>query len=177
MNVRTILISGLTVAFLGASVFAQKESCHEKAGPGCFWSDMKLTAEQQEKLKALHSEMQETRKAHKDEVMAVRKKIADELLKDTPSTETLDNYSKELGDLHAKMTRERYTHLLKVKQILTAEQFKTMLSREDVDGPGGFNHCKMEPGKGDCCKNKPAGGCCPKGGTANPGCNHQGKIE
>jgi Spy/CpxP family protein refolding chaperone len=177
MNVRTILISGLTIAFLGASVFAQKESCHEKAGPGCFWSDMKLTTEQQEKLKALHGEMQETRKAHKDEIMAVRKKIADELLKDAPSTTSLDSYAKELGDLHAKMTQERFAHLLKVKQILTAEQFKTMLSREDVDGPGGCHHGKMEPGKEGCCKNKPASGCCSKGETAKSGCNHKGNME
>lgn len=177
MNVRTILISGLTIAFLGASVFAQKGTCHEKAGPGCFWSDMKLTAEQQEKLKALHGEMQTTRKAHKDEVMAIRKKIADELLKDAPSTASLDNFSKELGALHAKMTQERYAHLLKVKQILTAEQFKTMLSREDGSGPGGCHHDKMGTGKGGC-ENKPAaGGCCPKAAPAKSGCNHQGNVE
>ncbi len=176
MNVRTILISGLTIAFMGASVFAQKGTCHEKAGPGCFWSDMKLTADQQEKLKALHAEMMETRKAHKDEVMAVRKKIADELLKDAPSTQVLDNYSQELGALHTKITQERYAHLLKVKQILTADQFKMMLSREDVGGPGGC-HGKMGPGKGGC-GNKPAGGCCPKGGPAKSGCyHHQGNIE
>ncbi|HEX2960133.1 MAG TPA: periplasmic heavy metal sensor [Chitinispirillaceae bacterium] len=176
MNVRTILISGLTIAFLGASVFAQKGPCHEKAGPGCFWSDMKLTAEQQEKLKTLHSEMQEVKKAHKGEVITIRKKIADELLKDTPSTESLDSYSKELGDLHAKMTRERYTHLLKVKQILTAEQFKAMISRENSDGPGGYHHGRMEPGKNECIK-KHASGCCPKGEAAKPGCNNQANIE
>lgn len=175
MNVRTILISGLTIAFMGASVFAQKGSCHEKAGPGCFWTDMKLTTEQQEKLKALHGEMMETRKAHKDEVMAVRKKIADELIKDAPSTANLDTYSKELGELHAKMTQERYQHLLKVKQILTAEQFKTMLSREEAGGPGGC-HGKMGPDKSGC-SNKPAGGCCPKAGAAKPGCHSQGNVE
>jgi Spy/CpxP family protein refolding chaperone len=177
MNVRTILISGLTIAFMGASVFAQKGSCHEKAGPGCFWTDMNLTAEQQEKLKALHGEMQGTRKAHKDEIMTVRKKIADELLKDAPSTASLDSFAQELGALHAKMTKERYAHLLKVKQILTAEQFKTMLSREEAGGPGECHQGKMEPGKNGC-ENKPAtGGCCPKGGAAKSGCNHHGNVE
>lgn len=176
MNVKTFLISGLAIAFLGVSVFAQKGPCQYKEGPGCFWNDMKLTAEQQEKLKALHGEMQETRKAHIDEVMVVRKKIADELLKDAPSTETLNSYAKELGELHAKMTQERYAHLLKVKQILTAEQFKTMLSREGASGPGGCHNGKMGPGKNGCY-NKSAGGCCPKGENAKPGCYHQGNID
>lgn len=177
MNIRTILISGLTIAFLGASVFAQKGSCKDKAGPGCFWSEMKLTTEQQEKLKALHGEMQETRKKHKDEIMTVRKKIADELLKDASSTSILDNYSKELGDLHVKMTQERYEHLLKVKQILTAEQFKAMLSREDAGRPGSCHRGKMGPGRNGCGKNKPGSGCCQKGESAKQGCQHQENVE
>jgi Spy/CpxP family protein refolding chaperone len=169
MKTRTLITTGFALFFLGSSVFAQH--CPGKeGGPGCFWKDMNLTTEQQEKLKALHEEMQVTRDKHKDEVMSVRKKISEELLKDAPSTTTLDGYAKELGDLHAKMTRERYDHLLKVKKILTPEQFKTMLSCHGVDENFGHQG-KMGPGKEGCegkhhegcTKGESSKSCCPKG--------------
>jgi Spy/CpxP family protein refolding chaperone len=170
MNVRTALTTGLALVFLGTAAFAQKGP--DKDGAGCFWKDMKLTTEQQEKLKALHEQMQETRQKHKNEVKVIRKKISDELLKDTPSTADLDTYSKELGDVHARMTQERYNHLLKVKQVLTTEQFKMMVSHEDYD-----KHCKhkgkMGPPNGHGGKHHSG---CPKSGEAKS-CGSKGSVE
>jgi Spy/CpxP family protein refolding chaperone len=174
MSVRTLLTTGLTLVFLGTAVFAQKGPGTGNGGPGCFWKDMKLTSEQQENLKTLHTEMQETRKKHKDEVMTIRKKITDELLKDNPSTANLDSYSRELGDLHVKITQERYNHLLKVKKILTAEQFKTMLSR--FDGGENFGHNKGKMGPGSCCGGNHAGGGCAKGDDTKH-CGSKGIAE
>jgi Spy/CpxP family protein refolding chaperone len=172
MKTRTLITTGFALFFLGTSAFAQ--NCQGKeGGPGCFWKDMNLTAEQQEKLKALHGEMKVMRDKHKDEVVPVRKKISEELLKDNPSTTTLDGYAKELGDLHAKMTRERYDHLLKVKLILTPEQFKTMLSCHGVDDTF-EHHGKMGPGK-EGCEGKQHEGC--KKGENSKSCCPKGKVQ
>ncbi|MBN1602572.1 MAG: Spy/CpxP family protein refolding chaperone [Chitinispirillaceae bacterium] len=170
MNVRTALTTGLTLVFLGTAAFAQKGP--GSGGPGCFWKDMKLTTQQQENLKTLHDQMQETRKKHKNEVKTVRKKISDELLKDTPSTADLDTYSRELGDIHVRMTQERYNHLLKVKQVLTTEQFKMMISREDCKKH--YRH-KGKMGSPNGPDRKHAGGC-HKGGGAKS-CGQKGTVE
>lgn len=172
MNVRTALTTGLTLVFLGTAAFAQKGPDNGSPAGECFWKDMKLTTQQQEKLKTLHDQMQETRKKHKNEVKTFRKKISDELLKDTPSTADLDTYSKELGDIHVRMTQERYNHLLKVKQVLTAEQFKMMISSEDCHKH--YRHKgKMGPPNGPGGKH--AGGC-NKGGGARS-CGSKGIVE
>jgi Spy/CpxP family protein refolding chaperone len=134
----------------------------EGAGPGKgrpphrMWMELNLTAEQKEQLKALREEMQPIREKHMESVKAVRDKIKAELLKSDPSQNTLYGYAGELGELHKQMTKDRTDHLLKVKKILTPEQFSKLVEREEkMDHGKGFGHRGgKHPHKGDECPHK-----------------------
>lgn len=127
------------------------------------WNDLKLTEDQNGKLKALHEEMMTVRNKHYAAVKAVRLKIKDELLKDAPSRTVLYDFAGELGELHKQMSKERGDHLLKVKTILTAEQFSKIIDKDLNKKECG----SMHDGKG-------CNGC--KRGKDNGamGCAHQG---
>ena len=157
---------------------AGPDSCWKGTGKYRMFDDLKLTDEQQTKLKALHDEMMTTRKKHGEAVKAVRDKMKTELLKQAPSQKALNGYAGELGKLHEKMTTERTAHLLNVKKILTPEQFSKLVEKEDRMGHGGFRDHKGPGncmGKGDC----PRKGDCPhmrKGGAHGGNCPHMKKV-
>lgn len=94
------------------------------------WSALGLNEEQQEKLKILHNESEPFKREHFTEIRELRTKIKDELLKENPSQGDLDRYAQELGNIHARISQERTNHLLKVKEILTQEQFSKLVSKE-----------------------------------------------
>jgi Spy/CpxP family protein refolding chaperone len=139
-------------------------------------ADLNLTEEQQNKLKVLHDEMMQIREKHMDAVKTVRDKMKAELLKKSPSQNTLYGYGGELGELHKQMSKDRTDHLLKVKKVLTAEQFSKLVEKEERMGRGGCG--AMGPGK--ClhdgkCPHKGKGmknGCCPGMGKGM----HKGKC-
>ena len=120
------------------------------------FAGLNLTDDQQTKLKALHDEMMTIRKKHMEAVKTVRDKMKTELLKSDASQNTLYGYAGELGELHKQMTKDRTDHLLKVKKVLTPEQFSKLVEKEERMGRGGFDH--KRPGR---C---PRGGNCPKKG-------------
>ena len=74
--------------------------------------------------------MQKEHVLHFGEVKKVRNKIKEELLKEKPSQGTLNGYAKEAGKLHGKLSEKRMAHFLKVKEVLTKEQFEKLLSNE-----------------------------------------------
>lgn len=143
-----------------------------KERPHRMWKDLNLKDDQKNKLKALHDEMQKVRKKHFETVKKVRAKIKDELLKDSPSQKALYGYAGELGELHKQMTKERSDHLLKVKTVLSKEQFKKLLEHERRMGKGKFGHrgeCKGCPHEKGCRKGGKGHGNGPKDGSG-PGC-------
>lgn len=111
------------------------------------WEDLNLKEDQKTKLKALHVEMQSVRTKHFEAVKTVRNKIKKELLKDNPSQNVLYGYAGELGELHKQISKDRGDHLLKVKKILTKEQFAKVLEHEGRKGKGRHGPHKGSKGK------------------------------
>ncbi len=142
------------------------------------FDDLKLTEEQQTKLKTLHDEMITVRKKHMEAVKSVRDKMRVELLKKSPARKTLDGFAGELGNLHKKMTKDRTAHLLKVKKVLTPEQFTRLVEKEErmECGHGRAMRPGKCPGMGDCQRRSdcPHKGDCPyaKKGGAKDCCPH-----
>jgi Spy/CpxP family protein refolding chaperone len=103
------------------------------------FEELNLTDEQHTQLKLLKLDMQKEQILHFDEVKKIRDKIKEELLKEKPSQTKLNEYSKELGKLHGKLSEKRMAHLLKVKEVLSREQFEKILSREFHKGRSHHN--------------------------------------
>ena len=161
----------LTMLFVAGTVFAQpgsgrgngqghcKGSGPDGERPHRMWENLNLNDKQKEELKKLHDEMQEVRKKHIEAVKTVRDKIKTELLKKKSSQNVLYGYAGELGELHKQMTKERGDHLLKVKKVLTPEQFKQIVEHEGR----GFRKNGSCHGSPKDCQSK-GKGCC-KGGA------------
>ncbi len=101
--------------------------------PHCrMWiEELNLTKDQKEKLKALRQEMQPLREKHMESIKAVKDKIKAELEKPNLSEGILYGYAGEMGELHKQMAKDRIDHLLKVKKILSPEQFSKLIEMED----------------------------------------------
>jgi Spy/CpxP family protein refolding chaperone len=101
-------------------------------------SELKLTPDQQAKLRAQHKQMREEGKVLFEQMKKVRGKVREELLKDKPSTFVLDDYAAQLAGLQKQLIQKRHEHLLKAKAILTPEQFSKLVSHEGKGfGPEG----------------------------------------
>jgi Spy/CpxP family protein refolding chaperone len=131
--------------------------------PHRMWEDLNLKEDQKTELKKLHEEMQTVRKKHFEAVKTVRDKIKKELLKNNPSQNVLYGYAGELGELHKQMSKDRGDHLLKVKKILTKEQFTRLLDEKGPMGKGKHGHRRGFKG------GRRGGG--PRDGS-EPGCEH-----
>jgi len=108
---------------------------------------LNLTADQQGKLLALHKEKNAEAKPLFDQMKAIRDKVKAELLKSEPSKQALDNFASQLGDLHRQLVRNMNEHLLKVKAILTPDQFSKLVNF-DWMGSGPGMHPGMHHGMG-----------------------------
>lgn len=95
------------------------------------FAGLNLTAEQQKKMKALNNELLEQRNKNVQSIKVIRDKMKVELLKEVTSTSILLGYTAELGDLHKQLNTARVEHLLKVKKLLTPEQFAKILEKEE----------------------------------------------
>jgi Spy/CpxP family protein refolding chaperone len=146
----SLMLSPLTVSAMPDSATRGKH--HEK-----MMKELKLTADQNTKLKELRKQQMEAMKPYFEKMKGIREKVKTELLKPQPSKQILDGYAVELGDLHKQMAQKRNEHLLQVKAILNAEQFSKLVNREGM-GPGmmggrphqGNGPHKKDMGKGGC---------------------------
>lgn len=110
--------------------------------------DLGLTKDQQVKMKSLHADMVNVRKERGSQMRAIMDKSKAELLKDSPSKALLYGLAKEMGEIRTEMAKNEVDHLLKVKSILSPEQFKKLLNKpprgaihpDDMDGPGDKHH-------------------------------------
>lgn len=138
MRIFKYLISVSTLLLVAISLSAQPMH-HEGGGDGKgegmgkhkIWQELGLNEDQRSKIKALHEGMKEKRATDRETMKNVKKKIKEELLKDKPNRSTLTSLSKEVADLTFKKTEAWADHLLKVKEILTPEQFKKMTDLHD----------------------------------------------
>lgn len=126
-----VLIPLLSIfVMLATPLFAQPDDPEHCGRHKAVMEELNLNDEQQTKLKLLKLDMQKEHILHFDEVKKVRDKIKEELLKEKPSEAKLNEYAKELGKLHGKLSEKRMAHFLQVKQILSKEQFEKLLSKE-----------------------------------------------
>lgn len=112
-----------------SSSAAMHDSLHQK-----FMDQLNLSADQKAKMKALREEMRTLRKANMEKMKVLREKSKEELLKAAPNKTVLYGYAKEMGDLHKAMAEQMADHLLKVKAVLTKEQFEKMMSKDFLKG-------------------------------------------
>jgi Spy/CpxP family protein refolding chaperone len=85
----------------------------------------------------LHEALKGSHKQIFEQMKSLREKSKAELLKQNPSKKVLDEYASQFGELNKQFAQKRADHMLKIKAILTPEQFTKLLSRED-NGPGGL---------------------------------------
>jgi Spy/CpxP family protein refolding chaperone len=98
--------------------------------------NLELTPDQQAKLKDLRADMGKQNKATREKIKTIREKEKEELLIPNPSQPALYGYAKEINDLQGAMAEKRLEHLLKVKEVLTPDQFKKLLSMTSRMGKG-----------------------------------------
>jgi Spy/CpxP family protein refolding chaperone len=137
----SVLVSGLMAGALMlwplVASAQQKDPMTQKHFQGLV-NDLKLTPDQQSRLKTQHQQMREEGKAVFKEMKKVREKVRAELLKDKPSKPALDEYATQLAGLHKQLIQKRHEHLLQAKAILTPEQFSKLVNREESrPGPEG----------------------------------------
>jgi Spy/CpxP family protein refolding chaperone len=125
------------------SAMAARDSSRQK-----WWAQLNLTADQKAKLKTLRAEMKDFRKANFEKMKSLLDKNKAELLKAAPNRSVLFGYAKEMGDLHETMSEHMADHMLKMKSILTKEQFEKLLSRDMFRGPQGRGHHAPEGRRG-----------------------------
>jgi Spy/CpxP family protein refolding chaperone len=82
-----------------------------------------LTADQKAKHEALHKEMLPIVKEHQKTVKDIRDKMKTEFLKPAPDQYVLQGLSEQLEKANAAFAAKRLDHLLKLKAILTPDQF------------------------------------------------------
>jgi len=147
-----------SIAFSAQPGDSAMEKHHEK-----MMADLKLTADQQLKIQALHKEMMESGKALFEQMKGINEKVKAELLKDQPSKQVLDGYATQLADIQKQLMQKRYDHMVQVKTILTKEQFAKHVSQECVCAPG----AGICGGMGEGCRGN--GMCGGKGGEGKGG--------
>lgn len=148
----TLLATFLLLPFMGWAQDNGKEDFMKRK-----IAQLGISPQQETQLREIHTDVRAFRKEHMKKVSDLREKTKQELLKDNPSKSTLNSYAKEMGDLHKVMNENRIDHLLKLKTILTPEQFSKIASKGFMDEQRPPRHMRksgaMMKGKaGSCCK-------------------------
>jgi len=110
------------------------------------WTQLGLSEDQKAKLKDMRTSMREFRKRNFEKMKAILDKSKEELLKQAPSQSVLYGYANDMGNLHREMSRQMADHMLKLRSILSKEQFTKLLSNEFRPSMQGGPHGR--PGHG-----------------------------
>jgi Spy/CpxP family protein refolding chaperone len=102
------------------------------AEPSNQWmfANLNLTSDQKAKIQALNDERKAKRVDHAEEIAKIRRQISTELEKEKPDNAKLMAYAGQEADCVEKMTKQHIEQLMKLKEILTKEQFDKLLSRQ-----------------------------------------------
>jgi|GEM_PF-1583707 len=151
VKVATLALVACAIGTAAKSGCSQGDRAMDSSAQRChygIWEELDLTAAQKEKLKALRVDDCAVRDRNMEAIRTVREKIRNELLKSDPSESVLYGYSAELGELHKQISKSQNDHFLKVKQILTPEQFSKLLEDDRMGHRG-------RPEKGRDCRVRP----------------------
>lgn len=157
MFIRTFIASVFAFSLFVAPAWSEMG---ERAG----WaSDLGLTQEQQSKLLKIHNEMRDIRVKHRESIASVRLKIRNELAQPNPSKQVLDGLAVELGKLHTGQIQNNTEQMLKIKAILTPEQFSKVIDKEWAGHrKGAHGQFKGKRGSRAGCVDNPANPECVK---------------
>jgi Spy/CpxP family protein refolding chaperone len=132
MKLRYIFIVSCLAGLLAMPAVAGQSSGSPKDSAGHashFWSDLGLSQQQKDQMKALRKDMRATLQANFKQSKDLRIKIKAEFLKPNPDPTVINAFSTQLAQLHKQMTDAIFTETFKAKQILTPDQFKKFLDR------------------------------------------------
>ena len=108
---------------------------NEGTGPGMaigdvfrFTEELSLTPAQEEKLQAMRESSKRELLAMRNELMTTVWDIHDEFKKETVDKAKINSLTDKMADIEKKLIKTRTEHMFKVKEILTAEQFKKLIS-------------------------------------------------
>lgn len=146
---------GVLLAIVSFSVMAiaagdgDSSAMKEKPRGEKLAKELGLSSQQKAQLKSMREEMRGVRKEHIKKMKELRDKSKEDLLKPVPSRDVLYSYARESGELRRIMAEKEVDHILKVKAVLTPEQFIKLLSKDFMHpmGPGG-HHTRGPHGKG-----------------------------
>jgi Spy/CpxP family protein refolding chaperone len=143
MFIRTFIVSIFAISLLVSPVWSAM-------GEHAKWaSDLGLTQEQKSNLLKIHKEMREIRLKQRENVASLRLKIKNELNQPNPSKPILDGYAVDLGKLHTMQIQNNTEQMLKIKAILTPEQFSKLIDKKwDGRGMSGHRQIKGMHGNG-----------------------------
>ena len=131
----SLIIAGLAaVAFCTAPVLAADTTTAKEHNGKEWLKDLNLSADQKAKLKSVREAMKPVREASMEQMKALREKAKTELLKASPAKPVLDDLARQMGQLHQQMAMKEQENLLKIKAILSKEQFEKILSRDFMKG-------------------------------------------
>jgi len=148
------LFAAVICLSIAASAAAPEDSCagKEKCRGEKMAKELGLSTQQKAKLKEFREEMREVHQTQMEKIKALREKSKEELLKPVPSRDVLAALAKESGELRRVMAEKEADHMLKVKAVLTPEQFAKLLSKDFMlrmeQGPGGPHDGKGPHEKG-----------------------------
>lgn len=125
---RTFFAIAATMMLYTIPLFAQPADGTGQYGEYSMGLD--LTEEQKTKLQELRIEHKPAMVKIKETMKLIKQKSKEELLKDKPDKNVLKKYSQQIADQSRIMAESMTEHLLKVKKILSKEQFEKMLSKE-----------------------------------------------
>jgi Spy/CpxP family protein refolding chaperone len=107
----------------------------EGTGPGMaigdvfrFTEELKLAPDQEEKIQAMRESSKRELFALRNDLLTTVWDIHDEFSKDTPDKAKINSLTDKMADIEKKLIKTRTGQMFKVKEILTAEQFKKFIS-------------------------------------------------
>ena len=93
-------------------------------------ADLSLTARQKQALDSLHAFIVSVREENVTKLRFLRAKLKTEMTKLNPDKALISKYLEQLSTLHETNADRWVDHLLRVKAVLTPDQFKIVLERE-----------------------------------------------
>jgi len=143
-------VSLAVIMLIPAFLFAQMGGMRGECGHG--WKGLDLDDEQQMKMEKMSLEHRLAGVDLRAEQMKLRLEMKKELLKDEPDRKTLEKFAKSLAANREKMQMGRIAHMLDVKKVLTAEQWKVFVRHHFAkEGRRGGHRCGGHEGRGMKC--------------------------
>ncbi len=129
MRTRVIVVAALAFLLLIPQLSLAR-GYRRPAGEGC------LEFEDRVELKKLRLEHQLASVDLKAELEQLREKMHEELSKDDPSRRALEKIADEMHALKKMMMKKRIDHLLDVRKVLSAEEWKEFMKHHRRMGAG-----------------------------------------